>query len=485
MFYYNVIPLKRLGSNVQFLLYSSQVEHRIGEVVSVNVRNNVILGLVITREGESQGFFEQFDVSKVKEINESEGLLFNDSQLKYLELIANNTFNSIATTAQSMFQGYTLLNQKNKKRLQEYYNDKITKDKITNYESIEKNTVILREPKNPPVILNSFQDLENLEQKENQLQSLDKTKSQTNNQNNSNQNFSTQDNPQPQEQSTTKINGFDNLPKTSPKQARIEFELVNDYLVRIMYIIRSVISECNNTPKSLKQSQNKTILVIFPELKTVNYYYELINKQLLTDFESSVETSAKSTKTTSKSLSKDILDYVPENTPPNKIIKQNSKKLFDNINQSLLQNINLAVFSSTKSKSAQSVILDIITNDKLNIILGSKSALFLPFQSLEQIILIDEANTFYIQEQNSMYYDARDVVFLLSKAYNANLNFISKVASIRLHNFYSKELIGQYMTKYQDIHSTPPIIKITKNSARHSNFELFGYDVEKLLPRKD
>jgi primosomal protein N' len=209
---------------------------------------------------------------------------------------------------------------------------------------------------------------------------------------------------------------------------KVDFILDIDITVRIMYLIRNVIY--NNI-------KNKKILIIFPEKKYLNKIYSEI---------------------------KDQLKKTPE---------INSKLQFN-------------FYSGDKTKSAKSTVLKLLQTKQdeqniTNIILSTRNGIFLPFSDLQEVIMVDEANSMYIQDQNSIYFDAREAVFLLSKAFKANLSFISTLPSIRLYSFYSEKVLEEYMNQ-QTIKQLKPLkIQLSKLEAKSANFNLFSESIYEKL----
>ena len=102
------------------------------------------------------------------------------------------------------------------------------------------------------------------------------------------------------------------------------------------------------------------------------------------------------------------------------------------------------------------------------------------------MILIDEANSFHIQEQNGLYFDSREAVFLLHKSANCHLDFVSKLPSVRFQNFYkavSNKTISNFPKNYKEVKN--PKIKITTSPQKYYNNNLFSYEIEQILKKED
>jgi primosomal protein N' len=121
----------------------------------------------------------------------------------------------------------------------------------------------------------------------------------------------------------------------------------------------------------------------------------------------------------------------------------------------------------------------------INIILATRSGLFLPFDTLHDLLLIDESNSMYIQEQNSLYFDARELAFILSEVYGSNVHFISRVPSIRLHSFYPESILEKYLTSNEQNTPKPLKIKITGQNRKIDKYKLISDSVLKLVQKND
>jgi primosomal protein N' len=238
------------------------------------------------------------------------------------------------------------------------------------------------------------------------------------------------------------------LPSLKVENKKTEYYLDTEVVLRIIYIIRiSILAYIKSFLEIVgtNTSNQINILVLFPEKK----YLERVYKDLV---ESAFES-----------------EFVSDN-------------VF----------INLTIFTGDKTKSnRQSIyhILDIYTGDKtalnINIILSTRSGLFLPFDTLHDLLVIDESNSMYIQEQNSLYFDARELAFILSEVFNSNLHFISRVPSIRLHSFYPETILDSYLINNKENNQKPLKIKITGQNRKIDQFKLISNSVLKLVRKDD
>jgi primosomal protein N' len=111
----------------------------------------------------------------------------------------------------------------------------------------------------------------------------------------------------------------------------------------------------------------------------------------------------------------------------------------------------ICIYTGSPTKQSKSCVRDLVLEqDNFQIIFGTRASLFLPFSNLLQIILVDEANSMYIQDQGGLYYDTREAVFLLAKTHDCPLDFVSTLPSLRLFEFYQQnwpELVANYPQK--------------------------------------
>jgi primosomal protein N' len=171
----------------------------------------------------------------------------------------------------------------------------------------------------------------------------------------------------------------------SPLTQKTEFLLDIGITLRIIYIIRSIV-DIDNT---------HTLLIIFPEKKHLA-----------------------------------------------KVLKE----VMDNEQMKILHDkIEIYNYTGDVNKKSKDTVWNLLSSSspKSKIIFSTRAGIFLPFQNLTDIILVDEANSMYIQDQNSIYFDTRDAVFLMAQAFLAKLTFISTLPSIRLYNFYPQNIIEQ------------------------------------------
>ncbi len=170
--------------------------------------------------------------------------------------------------------------------------------------------------------------------------------------------------------------------KTKSKVVKSKFETYyeSDIVFRIMYLIRNELLKIENTDiSSLGQ-----ILVLFPDVATLESLYKYIEADL-------------------DKLSKDF-------------------------NHAFVLN---SYTSSGSIVTNRRTVLNCIGSKNTQIILTTRSGIFLPFTMLTKTILIEESNNNLIQDQNSLYFDARDISYILSQIWGCELDWVSHFPSSR------------------------------------------------------
>ena len=94
-----------------------------------------------------------------------------------------------------------------------------------------------------------------------------------------------------------------------------------------------------------------------------------------------------------------------------------------------------------------------IINNKIRIIIGVKSAIFLPFNNLKLSIVLNEHENLYKENEKKLRYNARDCSVMLTKIYNSKTILVSETPSIESYYNVQKR-------KYGYINNTKNIKKI-------------------------
>ncbi len=127
------------------------------------------------------------------------------------------------------------------------------------------------------------------------------------------------------------------------------------------------------------------------------------------------------------------------------------------------------IYTAEKNIESQKTVVNLLTQ-KSNLVFGTRQSLFLPWKTIDQIILVDEASSFYIQDQNQLYFDAREASFLFSQNFGANLNLLSTLPSVRLYNFYSDKISEGLLNKKSVFDKKSLKIKLLSREQKGSDF---------------
>ena len=92
-----------------------------------------------------------------------------------------------------------------------------------------------------------------------------------------------------------------------------------------------------------------------------------------------------------------------------------------------------AVWHSGTSKKNKSIIWKGITEGKIKIVIGARSSLFLPFNNLGIIVVDEEHDTSYKQDEG-VSYNARDMAITRASLENIPINLVTSIPSIETYN---------------------------------------------------
>lgn len=259
------------------------------------------------------------------------------------------------------------------------------------------------------------------------------------------------------------------------------FFIEKDILVRIIYIIRSQINIIND-----KHLFNKEILVLFPEKKLLDKILSQLKQN--PEFNELINHGTEDQVRSDNNYNLQILNYSGDVSAKSKsCVKE--LVLTDNLEPNHgLSSSRMRGSIETSNQTGFPIkpgMTDTSNQTTIKIIFGTRSSLFLPFTNLQQIIVVDEANTFYIQEQNSLYYDARDLAFLASSTLGAKLDFVSTLPSSRLHNFYSKEFLEVSLYTSKENTQKPLKLQFSQRNSKNDHFSLFSDRVELAITNAD
>ena len=413
--YYQILATRKIPG--ELLTYSYEKQLNLGQLVAVLIRGKLVDGVVFDFIKEENLVF---DKKKAKSISKILPACLNEFQLNFLKLLSFNTFNSKNTLFKGFYQPFSYLTNGNWLELAKIW----SLDEIKNLEKKSENNFDLKDLE----ILEAKKDLEQNLKIENKL----------------------------------KINSLDVDKKNVKKPSiSVKFELNSDYVVRIINLIRS-------QKYSQKPLPFVNILIIFPEQKLLDKIFQGVQREFISkdkiNFYKYSNNGNKDAKYTARriildnfhfldkygflpyflgdllNLDKQVLDSNLKSISFEEWLKNIQQKLQDK----LIKPLNKEKKSQLKSLKEVDNSANLTSyNTKINLFFTTRSGMFLPFLKLDQILLIDEANSMYIQEQNSLYFDTRDAVYLMAKSYGCDLTYISSLPSLRLFQNYNKDgLLG-------------------------------------------
>jgi len=108
-----------------------------------------------------------------------------------------------------------------------------------------------------------------------------------------------------------------------------------------------------------------------------------------------------------------------------------------------------AIWHSGSTKKNKSIIWKGITEGKIKIVIGARSSLFLPFKNLG-IIIVDEEHDVSYKQDEGVSYNARDMAITRASLENIPINLVTSIPSIETYNnivnkkFYITKLEKRY-----------------------------------------
>jgi len=108
-----------------------------------------------------------------------------------------------------------------------------------------------------------------------------------------------------------------------------------------------------------------------------------------------------------------------------------------------------AIWHSKTKKKNKSIIWKGITEGKIKIVIGARSSLFLPFKNLG-IIIVDEEHDASYKQDEGVSYNARDMAITRASLENIPINLVTSIPSIETYNnivnkkYYSTKLYRRY-----------------------------------------
>jgi primosomal protein N' (replication factor Y) len=123
-----------------------------------------------------------------------------------------------------------------------------------------------------------------------------------------------------------------------------------------------------------------------------------------------------------------------------------------------------AIWHSGTTKKNKSIIWKGITEGKIKIVIGARSALFLPFKKLG-IIIVDEEHDASYKQDEGVSYNARDMAITRASLENIPINLVTSIPSIETYNniVNKKYFITKLRKRYKEA-SLPDIEIINLHS---------------------
>jgi len=94
---------------------------------------------------------------------------------------------------------------------------------------------------------------------------------------------------------------------------------------------------------------------------------------------------------------------------------------------------NPAIWHSATTKKNKSIIWKGITEGEIKIVIGARSSLFLPFKNLG-IIVVDEEHDVSYKQDEGVSYNARDMAITRASLENIPINLVTSIPSIETYN---------------------------------------------------
>ena len=94
---------------------------------------------------------------------------------------------------------------------------------------------------------------------------------------------------------------------------------------------------------------------------------------------------------------------------------------------------NAAVWHSSITKKNKKIIWSGLANGKIKVVIGARSALFLPFKNIGEIV-VDEEHDQSFKQDEGVIYNARDMAITRAKFENIPIMLVSAVPSVETYN---------------------------------------------------
>jgi len=160
------------------------------------------------------------------------------------------------------------------------------------------------------------------------------------------------------------------------------------------------------------------------------------------------------------------------------------QKTFNELNTYFSNTV--GVWHSKLSKSEKNYVLDGIKTRHLNIIVGTRSAIFMPFDRLGLIVVDEEQENSYKQDLNIPYYNAKDVALMRSKFNQSSIILVSSTPSLETYYNVKKKQYQNYDLKETYFKNQFPEVKLVNMSIQKGILSKILIDkIESSLKKKE
>jgi len=140
-----------------------------------------------------------------------------------------------------------------------------------------------------------------------------------------------------------------------------------------------------------------------------------------------------------------------------------------------------AIWHSGTTKKNKSIIWKGITENKIKIVIGARSSLFLPFKNLG-IIIVDEEHDISYKQDEGISYNARDMAITRASLENIPIHLVTSIPSIETYNniVNKKYYVTRLEKRYKE--ATLPIVEIINLNSEglNKNYWIANKTIEKV-----
>ena len=133
---------------------------------------------------------------------------------------------------------------------------------------------------------------------------------------------------------------------------------------------------------------------------------------------------------------------------------------------------NASIWHSGITQKRKKIIWSGLSSGKIKVVIGARSSLFLPFKNIG-LIIVDEEHDQSFKQDEGVIYNARDMAVSRAKFENIPINLVTAVPSIETYsNFIKKKYTGSRLLKrYKDANlPTYEIIDLNKNKLNKNSW---------------